>query len=541
MLHLHFIIKEEFMRKTIILIALSFFVSVLIAQNFTREQERKLTRTLLAITNLYVDSVDTEKLIDNAIVSILEELDPHSNYISKDEIQRMSEPLDGSFEGVGIQFQILEDTLLVVQTIAGGPSEKVGILPGDRIIFVNDELIAGVKMMNTDISKRLRGKKGTSVNVKVLRRNVSDLIEFKITRDKIPIYSVDATYMLSDKIGYIKINNFGKTTVEEFQKALIKLQEKGMKDLVLDLQGNGGGYLGASIGVADEFLNKGKLIVYTEGLHQPKSVFNSTAIGNFEKGRLVVLTDEYSASASEIVSGAVQDWDRAVLIGRRTFGKGLVQRELPLGDGSVIRLTTARYYTPTGRSIQKPYKDGSEKYAKEIMTRFEHGELQYQDSIHFADSLKYETLQSKRTVYGGGGIMPDIFIPVDTTKITDYHRNIIAKGALNKTVMHFIDTNRDYLKEEYPDFEKFQKHYTISENLMKNLIEDGETEKVSFNEEQYQRSKSLIQLQMKALIARDLWEMNEYYQVMKTENESLQKALEILQTKGAYEKILKKQ
>jgi carboxyl-terminal processing protease len=530
------------MRKTVIFTALLLIFSYpLFAQNFTREQEQKLTRTLLAVSNLYVDSVNTEKLIDNTIIAVLEELDPHSNYIPKDEVKRMSEPLDGSFEGIGIQFQLLEDTLLVVQVIAGGPSEKVGILPGDRIVYIGDELVAGVKMMNTDISKRLRGAKGTTVSVKVARRNVPELIEFKITRDKIPIYSVDAAYMISNDIGYIKINNFGRTTIEEFRKSLRKLKEKGMKDLVLDLQGNGGGYLRASTDIADEFLKKGKLIVYTKGLNQPKIISEATSIGDFEKGRLVVLIDEYSASASEIVSGAIQDWDRGVLVGRRTFGKGFVQRELPLGDGSVIRLTTARYYTPTGRSIQKPYKGGSEKYAKELLTRFEHGELQHQDSIHFSDSLKYETQRQHRTVYGGGGIMPDIFIPVDTAKFTDYHRKIVAKGALNKTVMHFIDDNRDILKQNYPDFENFQKNYTLDEAVMKSLIENAESENISFDEEQYEKSKALIQLQMKALIARDLWEMNEYYQVMAVENESLKKAVEILETKGAYNEILKPQ
>ncbi|MDR0370630.1 MAG: S41 family peptidase [Prevotellaceae bacterium] len=530
------------MKKTIIFIALLLLSSFsLFAQHFTREQEQKLTRTLLAVSNLYVDSINTEKLIDNTIIAVLEELDPHSNYIPKDEVKRMSEPLDGSFEGVGIQFQMLEDTLLVVQVIAGGPSERVGILPGDRIVYIEEELVAGVKMMNTDISKRLRGAKGTMVSVKIARRNVAELIEFKITRDKIPIYSVDATYMISNDIGYVKINNFGRTTIEEFRASLLKLKEKGMKDLVLDLQGNGGGYLRAAIDITDEFLKNDKLIVYTEGLNQPKSVSEATSVGDFEKGRLVVLIDEYSASASEIVSGAIQDWDRGVLVGRRTFGKGLVQRELPLGDGSVIRLTTARYYTPTGRSIQKPYKGGSEKYTKELLTRFEHGELQHRDSIRFSDSLQYETLQLHRTVYGGGGIMPDVFIPVDTARFTDYHRKIVAKGVLNKTVMHFIDDNRDALKRDYTDFETFKKNYAVDEAVMKNLIENAESENITLNEEQYERSKALIQLQMKALIARDLWEMNEYYQIMAVENESLKKAVEILETKGAYNEILKPQ
>jgi len=385
-------------------------------------------------------------MVETAIVSMLKELDPHSSYIPKSEVDRVNEPLEGSFEGVGIQFQLLEDTLLVVQTIAGCPAEKVGVLPGDRIIYIGDELIAGVKMQNSDITKRLRGPKGTEVTVKILRRGKPELLIFKIIRDKIPIYSVDAAYMIGKEIGYIKINNFGSTTVEEFQKAFTKLQKSGMQHLVLSLQGNGGGYLTAAYQLADEFLGRDKLIVYTQGLNQPKSIMESTAKGRFESGKLIVLVDEYSASASEIVSGALQDWDRAIIVGRRTFGKGLVQRQLPLVDGSMLRLTTARYYTPTGRCIQKPYKDGVDKYEKDIINRYNHGELLHADSIHFPDSLRYQTLQLKRTVYGGGGIMPDIFVPFDTTRYTNYHRQIVGRGVLSQVTAQFIDKNRVDLK-----------------------------------------------------------------------------------------------
>jgi len=527
------------MRKYIILLLFSLLSFLLSAQGISSLQQKKLLNAISAITNLYVDTINDKKMVETAIVSMLKELDPHSSYIPKSEVDRVNEPLEGSFEGVGIQFQLLEDTLLVVQTIAGCPAEKVGVLPGDRIIYIGDELIAGVKMQNSDITKRLRGPKGTEVTVKILRRGKPELLIFKIIRDKIPIYSVDAAYMIGKEIGYIKINNFGSTTVEEFQKAFTKLQKSGMQHLVLSLQGNGGGYLTAAYQLADEFLGRDKLIVYTQGLNQPKSIMESTAKGRFESGKLIVLVDEYSASASEIVSGALQDWDRAIIVGRRTFGKGLVQRQLPLVDGSMLRLTTARYYTPTGRCIQKPYKDGVDKYEKDIINRYNHGELLHADSIHFPDSLRYQTLQLKRTVYGGGGIMPDIFVPFDTTRYTNYHRQIVGRGVLSQVTAQFIDKNRVDLKKKYPSFEKFKKNYIVDDELFSQIKLDAEKEKIPFDSVQFDISKPLIRLQIKALIARDLWEMNEYYQIMDAENESLQKAVEILQTPGAYEKILK--
>lgn len=527
------------MKKISTILLLSIFTSLMFAQGFSSMQQRKLTNALTAISNLYVDSINDKKLVESTLESILKELDPHSSYIPKEEVERVNEPLEGSFEGIGIQFQILEDTLLVIQTIAGCPAEKVGVLPGDRIIYIEDDLIAGVKMQNSDIVKRLRGPKGTEVNVKILRNGKGELMQFKIIRDKIPIYSVDATYMIDKEIGYIKINNFGSTTVDEFKKSLATLQKKGMKHLILSLQGNGGGYLNAAIQLSDEFLDRNKLIVYTQGLNQPKSVAESTAIGKFETGKLIVLIDEYSASASEIVSGAVQDWDRGIIVGRRSFGKGLVQRQFPLIDGSMMRLTTARYYTPTGRSIQKPYKDGNEKYQRDLINRFNNGELLHADSIHFPDSLRYQTLNLKRTVYGGGGIMPDIFVPLDTTRFTDFHRRIVARGIVNKVSVQFIDRNRAELKKKYPSFEKFRKDYEIDESILSQLTVEAEKEKIVVDAAQFEKSKPLIRLQMKALIARDLWEMNEYYQIMDAENESLQKAVQILQTPGAYEKILR--
>ena len=546
------------MRKISSFLLMSFLTSALFAQSISSTQQRKLINALTAISSLYVDSINDKKLVETALVAMLKDLDPHSSYIPKEEVERVNEPLEGSFEGVGIQFQLLEDTLLVAQTIAGCPAEKVGILPGDRIIYIGKELIAGVKMQNSDIMKRLRGPKGTEVNVKILRGGKKELIDFSIIRDKIPIYSVDATYMIGKDIGYIKINSFGTTTDQEFQKAFNTLQKKGMKQLILSLQGNGGGYLNTAQQVADEFLSRNKLIVYTQGLNQPKSILESSAIGKFETGKLIVLVDEYSASASEIVSGALQDWDRAIIVGRRSFGKGLVQRQFPLIDGSMMRLTTARYYTPTGRCIQKPYKDGKDKYELDLVNRYNKGELLHADSIHFPDSLKYQTLNLKRTVYGGGGIMPDIFVPLDTTRFTALHRKMLAQGIINKVCIQYIVKNRADLKNKYNSFDKYKKEFEVDDALLNSLISPSEIEKVAntelskdsatlqlktnkdkINLIEFEKSKPLIKLQLKALIARDLWEMNEYYQIMDAENESLIKAIQILQTPGAYEEILK--
>lgn len=530
------------MKKLLFLLSLIFTTLVAnsqVIQPFQQLQQRKLMNAIAAISNLYVDSINDKKIVETAIVSILKDLDPHSSYIPKEEVERVNEPLEGSFEGVGIQFQLLEDTLLVVQTISGCPAEKVGVLPGDKILYINDELIAGVKIQNSDIMKKLRGPKGTEVTVKVLRDKISELLVFKITRDKIPIRSVDATYMIGKDIGYIKINNFGSTTVSEYKSAFSSLKRKGMKHLILSLQGNGGGYLNAAIELADEFLGRDQLVVYTQGLKQPKKISNATAIGGFEKGKLIVLVDEYSASASEIVSGAIQDWDRGLIVGRRTFGKGLVQGQIPLVDGSVMRLTTARYYTPSGRCIQKPYKNGLEKYQKDISNRIKNGELLHSDSIHFPDSLRYETLRLKRTVYGGGGIMPDVFVPFDTTKYTEYHRELVSKGVINKVTAHFVNNNRAQLKKEFTTFDKFNKSFKINDQMLAELKNAGSKEKIIFDEAQFNTSVDLIKLQLKALVARDLWDMNEYYMIMDNENESLQKAVEILKTQDAYEKLLK--
>lgn len=526
--------------------------AMLSAQNFGSPAARKLQVAEFAIAHLYVDSVDENRLVEEAIIRMLAELDPHSTYNNAEEVKKMNEPLHGNFDGIGVQFNMVEDTLFVIQPVSNGPSEKAGILAGDRIVAVNDTAIAGVKMSTEEIMSRLRGPKGTQVELTIVRRRVAEPLKFTITRDAIPIFSLDASYMIRPKTGYIRINRFSATTAEEFAKALKTLQKQGMNDLILDLQGNGGGYLNAAIDLANEFLNQRDLIVYTEGRTSKRTEFFARGNGNFKKGRLVVLVDEYSASASEIVSGAIQDWDRGVVVGRRTFGKGLVQRPIDLPDGSMIRLTVARYYTPAGRSIQKPYFSENdnptgitgqgaanrENYHRDLINRYNRGEMISADSIHFPDSLMYKTRRLERTVYGGGGIMPDYFVPIDTTLYTDYHRHLVAKGVVLKTTMKYIDNHRDELLASYKDFQRYQANFQIGDDIINSMMQLAKEEEVEFNEEQYNTSIPLIKAQLKALIARDLWEMNEYFQVINETNESIIQALELLGN-GEYEKILK--
>ena len=511
------------------LLACFFSITAIQAQENKKNDSpiRKLTLAQFAIANLYVDETDADKLVESAIMGMLEELDPHSTYSNAEEVKKMNEPLQGNFDGIGIQFNIAEDTLFVIQPVSGGPSEKVGIRAGDRIIMVNDTLIAGVKMTTDDITRRLKGPKGTKVDVKVVRRGVDEPLSFTIKRDKIPVYSLDASYMITPKIGYIKINRFGATTYEEFMDALASLKGQGLQDLILDLQGNGGGYLNAAIDIANEFLGAGELIVYTEGRRNPRHEFFAKGNGKHQSGRLVVLVNEYSASASEIVAGAVQDWDRGMVVGRRTFGKGLVQRPIDLPDGSMIRLTVARYYTPAGRCIQKPY-ESIEQYNADLIERYNRGEMMSVDSIHFPDSLKCFTLKKGRTVYGGGGIMPDYFVPVDTTLFTKYHSQLSNKGVLLKVHFQWIDAYREEWMKKYGDYAVFCKEFELDDAMMQQLIAEGKKEGVTFDEEQYQKSESLIKLQLKALIARDLWDMNEYYHTINVVDESVNKALELL-------------
>ena len=500
------------------------------AQAQLPESLRKLQIAEYATVNLYVDSVDENKLVEDAIRGMLEKLDPHSTYSNAKEVKQMNEPLNGNFEGIGVQFNMIDDTLMVIQPVTNGPSEKVGIIAGDRIVTVNDTAIAGVKMSKEEIMRRLRGPKGTVVMLGVVRTGIKDQLTFKVTRDKIPVHSVDATYMLRPGIGYIRIGNFGANTHQEFCEALEKLKQQGMTDLVLDLQENGGGYLQAAVNIADELLARDELIVYTEGRRVPRQEYHAHGHGKFMQGKIVILVDEYTASAAEIVTGAVQDQDRGQVVGRRTFGKGLVQRPIDLPDGSMIRLTIAHYYTPSGRCIQKPYEKGNQKdYAMDVMNRLKKGELTNQDSIHFADSLKFQTLHKQRTVYGGGGIMPDHFVPLDTTRYTQLHRQLAAKGVIIQQNLRYVDNHRKQLKKQYADFDSFKQTFEVPQSLVDDVLAEGKKQKVEpKNDEELQKTLPYLRLQLKALIARDIWDMSEYFSIMNEENPTVKKALEVI-------------
>ena len=495
------------------------------AQAQIPESLRKLQIAEYATVNLYVDSVDENKLVEDAIRGMLEKLDPHSTYSNAKEVKQMNEPLNGNFEGIGVQFNMIDDTLMVIQPVTNGPSEKVGIIAGDRIVTVNDTAIAGVKMSKEEIMRRLRGPKGTVVMLGVVRTGIKDQLTFKVTRDKIPVHSVDATYMLRPGIGYIRIGNFGANTHQEFCEALEKLKQQGMTDLVLDLQENGGGYLQAAVNIADELLARDELIVYTEGRRVPRQEYHAHGHGKFMQGKIVILVDEYTASAAEIVTGAVQDQDRGQVVGRRTFGKGLVQRPIDLPDGSMIRLTIA-----SGRCIQKPYEKGNQKdYAMDVMNRLKKGELTNQDSIHFADSLKFQTLHKQRTVYGGGGIMPDHFVPLDTTRYTQFHRQLAAKGVIIQQNLRYVDNHRKQLKKQYTDFESFKQTFEVPQSLVDDVLAEGKKQKLEpKNDEELQKTLPYLRLQLKALIARDIWDMSEYFSIMNEENPTVKKALEVI-------------
>lgn len=505
------------------------------AQVMSSEQEEGIQKfnTLLSIVNYaYVDSVNNGNMVEDAIVAVLKNLDPHSVYIPKDELKKMNEPLEGNFEGIGIQFNILNDTISVVSPISGGPSEKLGIQSGDKIINIEGELVAGTKISNSGVADRLRGKKGTIVNVEIKRQGENKLISYDIERDKIPIYSIDASYMASPTVGYIKVNRFARNTTEEFDDALTQLKAKGLQDLILDLRGNGGGYLNTAFTLADEFLADNKMIVYTEGRIQPREEYKATSRGHFEKGNVVVLIDEGSASASEIVSGAIQDWDRGLIIGRRSFGKGLVQKPFPLPDGSAVRLTTAKYYTPTGRSIQKSYKEGKEAYYKDIANRYEHGELFSADSINFPDSLKYFT-PNKRVVYGGGGIMPDLFIPIDTSMNSEFNSKLIRTGSYNTYVLNFLDKNRKQLANQFDNFESFKSNFLIDHEFLDEFYAYAKNKKSLEPETgDLEKSEKLIQVQLKALIARNLYNVSAYFEIINELNESYIEALKVLGDKN---------
>jgi len=525
-------------------IILSVFLLLMGNPGFTQifnEDMYKFGKALHFIDNYYIDSVNQSEMVEKAIREILKDLDPHTVYLTKEEVKEMNEPLEGNFEGIGIQFNIYKDTIYVISPVSGGPSEKVGLKAGDRIVKINGENVAGISISTNGVRDRLLGEKGTKVDVTIKRPGVNKLLHFTITRDKIPIHSLDAAYMSDDNTGYIKLNRFSQTTNEEFTTAAKKLKDEGANSLILDLRGNGGGYLEQAIELADEFLNDKKLIVYTEGRNVDRQNNYATEEGVSEEENVVILIDEGSASASEIVAGAIQDWDKGIIIGRRSFGKGLVQRPVSLPDGSMIRLTIARYHTPTGRVIQKPFDNGKKEYAKELMERFTKGEMINADSIDFPDSLKHYTKKTKRVVYGGGGIMPDIFVPIDTTRYSDYFNNLVRRGHLNSFILKYIDENREKLESKYSSFNTYHKKFDVSDKLLQELVQYANKEGLETDEEAIDVSSDEIKLHIKALIARDLWDMSEYFQIVNEKDKVFNKANEVLNNWGEYEeKYLKK-
>ncbi len=497
---------------------------------------KKYNQMMQIIKFAYVDSVNEAKLVERSIIEMLKELDPHSFYISKKDVMKANEELVGNFEGIGVQFEILKDTITIVHPIAGGPSERLGILAGDRIIKIEKEDVAGKKISNQFVFDRLRGKKGTKVTIAIFRPGKKGLLDYTIVRDKIPINSIDAAYMIVPGTGYINLTRFSSTSMKEFDDAVIKMKAEGLKNLILDLRNNGGGYMNTAIELADEFLPAGKLIVYTEGLRSPREDFYATAHGNMENGKVVILINENSASASEIVSGAVQDWDRGIIMGRRSFGKGLVQRPFQLPDSSQVRLTTARYHTPSGRCIQKPYTEGVDKYYQDFANRYKHGEYVSSDSIKFPDSLKYFT-SHKRVVYGGGGIMPDIFLPLDTTEFTDYFLDLRRKNVINLFVSDFVDKNRNTLMKTYPDFKVYDKNFIVDDAFLVDFFLQAEKLGVKINEKQYGLSEKLIKNQLKALIAQKLWDVNAFFMIINQNDEEVQKAIEVIKDDASFKKM----
>jgi carboxyl-terminal processing protease len=515
-------------------------IAIILSSLFSYSQQsqkdslvHKFDELVTYIDQLYVDDVDKKKIVDKAIISMLDELDPHSVYIPSDEVQRSNERIVGSFVGIGVRFQIYKDTLLVIHPTPGGPSHKLGILPGDKIIKIDKETIAGTGLKNSGVRKRLLGDKGTVVRVSILRKGEKRLIDFDITRDKIPLYSVVAKYMADDETGYIKLTSFSRTSHAEIKQAVAELKLKGMKNLVIDLQNNGGGLLWSAKNISDELLSEDKLIVYSEGRAQPRRDLNAgdhLTKGVWEEGKLVVLINEHSASASEIVSGAIQDWDRGLIVGRRSFGKGLVQRPIDLSDGSQIRLTIARYFTPAGRFIQKSYED-KEAYENDYLNRYLNGELSSKDSIDLPDSLLHHTLITKREVYGGGGIMPDYFVPIDTTGISDLYKDINRKGLINSFTVAHINSNRKSLKETYPDLASFKTDFSITKSFFDKFLKKVKDAEIEITDADMKESKSLIKLRIKAGLAQNLYEDASYYEIMNVENSALVEALRLLKSK----------
>jgi carboxyl-terminal processing protease len=489
----------------------------------------KLAQVMEKVSRFYVDSVDESDVVERTIVQMLHDLDPHSSYLSREELEELNEQLEGEFEGIGISFNVLEDTIYIIRAISGGPSEQVGIMAGDRIVKVNGESVAGIGISTRGVQKLLKGEKGSTVDVSIKRRGSRELMDFTITRDKIPVNSLDAAYMVTDRIGYVKLARFSHSTIDEFERAMKDLKDQGMEDLILDLSGNGGGWLPVAVELADHFLSGNKQIVRTEGSKVPSRKYHARQAGLFEKGNLVIMIDGNSASASEIVSGAIQDWDRGVIVGRRSFGKGLVQQPFVLNDGSMIRLTVARYYTPTGRLIQKSYENGYEEYALDLINRYNKGELSSADSIVFPESQQYRTLTRNRIVYGGGGIMPDYFVPLDTTAYSDYYRNLISRGIFNRFVLQYVDDNRKRLLEDYADFDDFNNNYSVPENTLDEMVAYADREGLEFEETDWHISEAQIALLLKSYLARDLWGMEYFFEVYNGSDEVYLRAVEILE------------
>ena len=532
--------KKNILYRLILCLPLLFCAQQTFAQHrdgIDETQIRKMIIAQSAIKQLYVDTVNDKKLVEDGIRGMLKELDPHSQYTPAKDVEALNEPLQGSFEGIGVQYNVNEDTLVVIQPTSGGPSEKVGIIAGDKIVTVNDSVIAGVKMTRAETMKRLRGPKGTKVKLGIIRQGISGIQTFIVTRDKIPVYTLDAAYMIDEINGYIRISSFGQTTHAEFVKAAADLVGQGMENLVLDLQGNGGGYLQAAVELADEFLSDAEMIVYTEGRTIGRHEYRAKA-GKMNIKKIVVLVDGYTASAAEIVSGAIQDNDRGIIVGRRTFGKGLVQRPIDLPDGSMIRLTVAHYYSPVGRCFQKPYVKGDKKsYDNDMMDRLNSGELMSADSIHFPDSLKYTT-KGGRIVYGGGGIMPDIYVPLDTTIYTRLYRELAAKSCVIQTTLKYLEKNRksfikkynieayrkakanrfegkQYVASDLTDgFKRFQSEFFVPQEMIDMLLDKAKEAKIQYTDSMLQATMPSLRIQLKALLARDLWDMNEYFQII---------------------------
>lgn len=526
------------MKKIILTIAAVLVAVLAFAADIKLSPEQKLRAAHAVIEQFYVEDVDSDTIVTEAIKAMLKTLDPHSAYTSPKETKEFTEPLEGKFSGIGIQFNMLEDTVYVIQTVAGGPSEKVGILAGDRIVAANDTVIAGKKLKNTQVMKYLRGPKGSVVELRVKRGG--EIINFDVTRDDIPLYSVDETFMADPTTGYIRITRFAEDTAQEVRDAIAKLRKQGMENLILDVSDNGGGFLGAAFELASEFLPKGTPVVSTAGRAAPSHTYTTESKGDFLNGRVVLIVNQNSASASEILAGALQDNDRALIVGRRTFGKGLVQRPFPFPDGSMIRLTVSRYYTPSGRCIQKHYEKGKgEEYQLEVLNRYQAGELWSADSIMRPDSLRYETLRNRRPVYGGGGIIPDVFVPADTSYYSVYYRDLVAKGLLNKTVINYVDGNRAALTAKYVGAKDFRENFVVPDELLQRLIDAGTEAKIEYNEEQWQRSKPIITAIMSGLLARDLFEDGSYYYPLSRINKDFLEALALINDPERYNSLLR--